>query len=94
MSFGMREILGLDGAFLKEPQNGQLLTAVGVDGNNGIYPLAYAIVEAENAATWSWFLECLGDDLGLGANSNFTFISDRQKVKFVNPDFVLGIYKQ
>ncbi|XP_071687734.1 uncharacterized protein [Rutidosis leptorrhynchoides] len=37
-----REILGLDGAFLKGPYTCQLLSAVGVDPNNGIYPLAYA----------------------------------------------------
>nr|GEZ55187.1 hypothetical protein [Tanacetum cinerariifolium] len=39
-----RELLGLDGAFMK----GQVLTAMGIDPNNGNYPLAYAIVEAEN----------------------------------------------
>nr|KAJ0190181.1 hypothetical protein LSAT_V11C800400300 [Lactuca sativa] len=29
--------------------------------------------------SWKWFLDNLGDDLDLGRNSNFTFISDRQK---------------
>ncbi|XP_076923612.1 uncharacterized protein LOC143585802 [Bidens hawaiensis] len=29
--------------------------------------------------SWEWFLENLGDDLDLHINSNFTFISDRQK---------------
>ncbi|KAL4578998.1 hypothetical protein LXL04_015133 [Taraxacum kok-saghyz] len=76
---GMRDFLGLDGAFMKGPFPGQILTAVGVDSNNGIYPLAYAIVESENMQSWKWFLDCLGDDLDLYANSNFTFISDRQK---------------
>ncbi|KAJ9561242.1 hypothetical protein OSB04_006402 [Centaurea solstitialis] len=57
----------------------QILIAVGVDPNHGIYPLAYAIVEAETTNSWTWFLECLGDDLELVSNSNFTFISDRQK---------------
>lgn len=77
---GMRDFLGLDGTFMKGPFPGQVLTAVGVDSNNGIYPLAYAIVEAENTSSWKWFLDCLGEDLDLHANSNFTFISDRQKV--------------
>ncbi|KAJ9566366.1 hypothetical protein OSB04_002332 [Centaurea solstitialis] len=77
---GKREILGLDGAFMKGPFPGQVLTAVGMDSNNGTYPLAYAIVEAETKQSWSWFLECLSDDLNLVANSNFTFIFDRQKV--------------
>ncbi|KAK9080877.1 hypothetical protein SSX86_000019 [Deinandra increscens subsp. villosa] len=74
-----RDFLGLDGAFLKGPFPGQVLTAVGVDPNNGIYPLSYAIVDAENKNSWTWFLECIGEDLDMGRNSNFTFISDRQK---------------
>ena len=76
----LRDFLGFDGAFIKGPFPGQILTAVGVDSNNGIYPLAYAIVESENTQSWKWFLEILGDDLDLYANSNFTFISDRQKL--------------
>nr|KAJ0189519.1 hypothetical protein LSAT_V11C800422950 [Lactuca sativa] len=57
----------------------QILTAVGLDSNNGICPVAYAIVETENINIWTWFLEHLGDDLDLNYSSNFTFISDRQK---------------
>nr|KAJ0217205.1 hypothetical protein LSAT_V11C300130500 [Lactuca sativa] len=64
---------------MKGPFPGQVLSAVGLDPNNGIYPLAYGIVESENTESWKWFLDNLGDDLDLGRNSNFTFISDRQK---------------
>ena len=53
---GMRDVLGLDGAFMKGPFPGQLLTAVSIDPNNGIYPLAYGIVETENTDSWTWFL--------------------------------------
>nr|XP_043630317.1 uncharacterized protein LOC122601637 [Erigeron canadensis] len=74
-----RELLGFDGAFMKGPYPGQVLTAVGVDPNNGIYPLAYVVVEAETFDSWRWFLVCLGEDLDLYPNSNFTFMSDRQK---------------
>ncbi|KAL4588010.1 hypothetical protein LXL04_000888 [Taraxacum kok-saghyz] len=56
-----------------------ILTAVGLDSNSGIYPLAYAVVEAETFQSWTWFLELLGEDLNLGPRSNFTFISDSQK---------------
>ena len=77
---GNRELLGLDGCFLSGPWPGQILIAVGVDCNNGTYPVAYAVVEAENKSSWMWFLEYLQDDLDLQSNSNFTFISDRQKV--------------
>ncbi|KAL4587589.1 hypothetical protein LXL04_000461 [Taraxacum kok-saghyz] len=75
----LRDFLGLDGTHLKGAYTGQILTAVGVDSNNGIYPLAYAIVEIENFQSWTWFLTCLGDDLELDSMSNFTFMSDRQK---------------
>nr|GEV77066.1 O-fucosyltransferase family protein [Tanacetum cinerariifolium] len=42
------ELLGLDGAFMKGQYPGQLLTDTGMDGNNGIYPVAYGIVESES----------------------------------------------
>nr|GEW54062.1 hypothetical protein [Tanacetum cinerariifolium] len=63
----------------KNKMKGQMLTAVSVDANNGIYPVAYGIVESESKESWTWFLSCLGEDLGLEANSNFTFITGRQK---------------
>mgnify|MGYP003330886055 CR=1 FL=1 len=75
-----RDLLGVDGTFIKGPYLGQLLTAVGVDPNDGIYPLVYALVEAETLSSWKWFLLCLRDDLGLTSMSNFKFVSDRQKV--------------
>ncbi|XP_076905840.1 uncharacterized protein LOC143561732 [Bidens hawaiensis] len=74
-----RDLLGLDGAFMKGPFTGQILSVVGVDPNNGIYPVSFAVVETENLSSWTWFLENLGDDLDLGPNSCFTFMSDRKK---------------
>ncbi|GKB14221.1 heat stress transcription factor B-4-like protein [Tanacetum coccineum] len=82
-----RELLGLDDAFMRGPFPGQLLSDVGIDSNSGIYPLAYAGVEAETKESWIWFLQCLLDDL----DSNFTFISDRQKV--FNGKIVCGKHK-
>ncbi|GJT87633.1 heat stress transcription factor B-4-like protein [Tanacetum coccineum] len=84
------DLLGLDGAFMKGPFPGQVLVAVGLDSNNGIYPLAYSLVEAESKSSLCWFLQCFGDDIDLHPNSNFTFISDRQKgiipaIKIVYP---------
>ncbi|GKD92669.1 mutator type transposase, partial [Tanacetum coccineum] len=76
---GQRDLLGLDGCFMSGPFPMQILTAVGVDPNYGIYPLAYAIVESKNKQAWLWFLDCLGDDLELFRNSNFKFVTDRQK---------------
>ncbi|KAL5557490.1 hypothetical protein UlMin_039726 [Ulmus minor] len=60
---GCRPILGLDGCFIKGHHKGQLLAAVGVDGNNQMYPVAYAVVESETKETWRWFSEFLNEDL-------------------------------
>ena len=46
---------------------------VGIDGNNGIYPLAYVVVEAECKSSWLWFLQNLGDDLDLQPNYKLHF---------------------
>ncbi|GJW88405.1 hypothetical protein Tco_0163745 [Tanacetum coccineum] len=39
--------------------------------------LAYVVVEAETKESWTWFLDCLGDDLQLVKNSNFTLATAR-----------------
>ncbi|GKE83942.1 mutator type transposase, partial [Tanacetum coccineum] len=57
----------------------QVLVAFGLDSNNEIYPWAYTLVKAESKSSWCWFLQFLGDEIDLHPNSNFTFISDRQK---------------
>ncbi|GJX63497.1 heat stress transcription factor B-4-like protein [Tanacetum coccineum] len=75
----IRDLLGLDGAFRKGTFPSQVWVAIRLDSNNGIYLLAYALVEAESKSSWCWFLQCLGGDIDLHPNSNFTFISDRQK---------------
>ncbi|XP_076943214.1 uncharacterized protein LOC143613383 [Bidens hawaiensis] len=61
-----RDLLGLDGAFMKDTFPGQMLTAVGLDSNNGIYHVCYAIVESESFSSWTWFLELLAEDLEMG----------------------------
>ena len=38
----------VDGCFLKGPMKGELLSAVGRDANNQIYPIAWAVVEYKN----------------------------------------------
>ncbi|XP_051144006.1 uncharacterized protein LOC127260335 [Andrographis paniculata] len=74
-----RTIIGLDGCFLKGIYKGQLLTAVGRDPNENIYPIAFAFVEIEKYETWDWFLERLLRDLGDSRTGEWSFISDRQK---------------
>lgn len=76
---GCRPYIGLDGCHLKSVHKGQMLSAVGIDGNNGIYPVAWAIVESETRETWTWFLEFLKVDLDIHHSAHYTFMSDKQK---------------
>ncbi|KAL8472411.1 hypothetical protein ACS0TY_029569 [Phlomoides rotata] len=75
---GCRPILGIDGCHLKSKYGGVLLTAVGVDGNNNLHHVAYAVVEKENGEIWEWFLTVLKNDLGIKVEE-LTFMSDKQK---------------
>ena len=54
-----RPILCVDGTFLTGKYKGQILTAVGVDGNNQLVPIAMGFVEREDYDTWLWFLQQL-----------------------------------
>ncbi|XP_019192313.1 PREDICTED: uncharacterized protein LOC109186673 [Ipomoea nil] len=76
-----RPILGVDGTHLKSGIGGLILTAVGLDANDSIFPVAYAIVEGETKQSWVWFLEFLKKDLEIseGNEHEFTFMSDKQK---------------
>ncbi|XP_062011844.1 uncharacterized protein LOC133728443 [Rosa rugosa] len=76
---GCRPIIGLDGCHLKGAYKGQLLSAVGIDGNNAMYPIAYAIVEQETRDSWTWFLTFLREDLHMYSSMHYSFISDKQK---------------
>ncbi|KAL9687340.1 hypothetical protein QQ045_031740 [Rhodiola kirilowii] len=50
-----RPIIGIDGIHFFGKYK-TLLVAVGLDANNYLLPLAYALVESENS--WSWFMGC------------------------------------
>ena len=74
-----RPLISVDGCWLK----GQLLSAVAIDPNDCIFPLAYAVVQVENRETWTWFLDLLGQDLEIQNSHHMAFMSDRQKVFFL-----------
>ena len=52
---GFQKIICVDACFLKTFLGGQLLVAVGRNGNDHMYPIAWAIMEAENIDSWVWF---------------------------------------
>ncbi|XP_075515960.1 uncharacterized protein LOC142550788 [Primulina tabacum] len=75
-----RHVIGVDGCFLKVEHGGQLLSAVGLDPNNNIFPICYAMVERETKDSWTWFLQLLDEDIGVGNDPHtWTFMSDKQK---------------
>ncbi|CAN1147528.1 hypothetical protein LINPERHAP2_LOCUS15933, partial [Linum perenne] len=62
---GCRPMFGLDVCFLKGEVSGMILSAVGKDGNNQMYPISWAVVEGENKNSWAWFLRTLQEELAL-----------------------------
>lgn len=78
-----RLIFGVGGCFLKHACGGQLLCAIGRDGNNQMWPIAWAIVEAETKNAWLWFFNLLSADLCMGDGNGWTILSDQQKVTCV-----------
>ncbi|XP_057733955.1 uncharacterized protein LOC130949176 [Arachis stenosperma] len=76
---GCRPFIGLDGTFLKGFYGGQLLTAIGQDANNQIFPIAYAVM-LETRDNWKWFLDHLNNDLGNYMVHGWNFISDQQRL--------------
>ena len=77
---GCRPIICIDGCHIKNRFGGVMLTAVGIDPNDCIYPIAIAIVEVEDTNSWKWFLNTLKEDLGIENTRPWTLMSDRQKV--------------
>ncbi|XP_024962321.1 uncharacterized protein LOC112502578 [Cynara cardunculus var. scolymus] len=71
----MRPLLIMDGAHLKGSYVGTMFLAVGMDGNNGIVPIAMGVGKTESGPSWTWFLrklrQCIGDV------PNLTFVTDR-----------------
>ncbi|BFG33337.1 hypothetical protein CerSpe_196110 [Prunus speciosa] len=76
---GCRHVVCLDGCHVKGPHPWQVLSAMGVDANNGMFPLAYAYVEIESNSTWLWFLELLSGDLNIRNSHGYVFMTYKQK---------------
>jgi hypothetical protein len=76
---GCRPLICLDGCHIKTRYKGQLLTAVAIDPNDCIFPIAMGLVEVECTSSWEWFLTTLRDDLNITNTAHFTVMSDKQK---------------
>ncbi|KAF3644680.1 hypothetical protein FXO38_20060 [Capsicum annuum] len=38
----------------------EMIEAIGIDADNGMFPIAYAVVDVEDKHNWKWFLNLLG----------------------------------
>ncbi|KAL2897657.1 Transaldolase [Bienertia sinuspersici] len=56
---GMISLIGIDETFLNGNYGGVLLSVVAVDGNNEIFPVAWANVSSEDDECWSFFIHNL-----------------------------------
>lgn len=61
---GCRPYLGIDSTVLTAKWKGQLATAVGVDGHNWMFPVAYGVFGSETKDNWEWFMKMLHKAIG------------------------------
>ncbi|GLU05181.1 hypothetical protein SLE2022_222940 [Rubroshorea leprosula] len=73
---GCRPLLLLDSTPVNSKYPANLLSATAADAQDGIFPVAFAIVDAEDEENWHWFLQELKSAASM--SSQITFISDFQ----------------
>ncbi|XP_051120940.1 uncharacterized protein LOC127244435 [Andrographis paniculata] len=77
---GCRPLLFLDGTHIKNKHKGCLLSAIAVDGDDGMFTLAFSAVSTENDENWEWFCWKLRSVLECEGRTDwkqYTFFSDR-----------------
>ncbi|KAI3462441.1 hypothetical protein Pfo_019104 [Paulownia fortunei] len=82
---GCSPFIRFDRCHLKGPWEGVLLAAMGLDGNNMLYPIVLVVVGSEYIDCWGFYFQCLDGMLG-GFNTDkpWTFMTNRQKLIPVN----------
>ena len=74
---GCRPLLFLDSLPLNSKYQSTLLAATAADGNDSVFPVAFAVVDAESNDNWHWFLLQL--KTALSTSCPITFVADKQK---------------
>ncbi|XP_075103117.1 uncharacterized protein LOC142177941 [Nicotiana tabacum] len=72
-----RPVVMVDGTFLKSAYRGIMLTVITMDAAGTIFPLAYAVVDSENDASWKWFFEQFKE--AYGERPSMCVVSDRHE---------------
>ncbi|GLT91404.1 hypothetical protein SLE2022_092950 [Rubroshorea leprosula] len=73
---GCRPLLFLDSTPLNSKYQGNLLSATAADADDGIFPVAFAVVDAEDEDNWHWFLQEL--KAAVPMTDQITFVADIQ----------------
>ncbi|KAH0774085.1 hypothetical protein KY290_011222 [Solanum tuberosum] len=73
-----RPVISVDGTHMYGKYEITLLIDVGVDGNDNILPLAFAIVDKESKVAWKWFFRKLSTHV-IKDREDICIISDRAK---------------
>ncbi|CAL8990983.1 unnamed protein product [Prunus brigantina] len=73
---GCRPLIFLDSTPLNSKYQGVLLAAIAADGDDGIFPVAFAVVDAETDDNWHWFLLELKSAVSI--SQQITFVADVQ----------------
>ncbi|XP_057958960.1 uncharacterized protein LOC131151661 isoform X2 [Malania oleifera] len=73
---GCRPLLFLNSTPLNSKYQGVLLAATAADGDDGVFPVAFAVVDAESDENWHWFLMELKS--AVSASRPITFVADFQ----------------
>lgn len=56
-----------------------MLTDIGLNANDCIYPVAYVVVQKENAVAWQCFFTYLLQDIKIRGGRGWTLMTNRQK---------------
>ena len=70
----IRHFYGIDGTHTRSRYGMTLLTMIGIDGNNNVLPLAWALVPIESIEWWRWFLWHVKRAFRFGKPLNYTSI--------------------
>ncbi|XP_026416014.1 uncharacterized protein LOC113311389 [Papaver somniferum] len=71
-----RPMIFVDATFLTGRFRGTLMAATCLNGNQGFYPLAFALVPEEDVDNWDWFMRNLSNIVD---DRPITFMSDRHE---------------
>ncbi|XP_057252075.1 uncharacterized protein LOC130592036 [Beta vulgaris subsp. vulgaris] len=90
---GYRPLIGIDGAHLSGYYKG-ILCALGVDGNNEIFFIAYGIVDTESLKSWEYFFRNLkicfekkgAPRMTANAYNNYVFNKAMEKIMAFDAD--------